>query len=126
MVKAPTPTFWVTNFSKQDVSLSDLGVTVRSMTSVNLLDQTHYPHITLAMLEKSENSGSMFKRRDKVSHRKVAPEAAPKETLQRDTQAVIPIKARSILEIKEEKYEELNIVDEDIVNNLTNQLPLKK
>lgn len=126
MVIARKPTFWVTNFSKRDVALADLGVTIKAMTSVNLLDIKHYPHITLAMLEQSETSGSMYKKRDKINHRKVPPESLPKERIQVDTQAVLPLQARSILEIKEEKYEELNIFDDDIIDNLTNQLPTKK
>lgn len=126
MATTPKPTFWVTNFSKRDVALSDLGITIKAMSSVNLLDAKHYPHITLAMLERSEVSGSMHKKRDKINHRKVPPESIPKERIQVDTQAVLPIRARSILEIKHEQYEELNIVDDDIVNNLTNQPPAKK
>ncbi len=126
MAIARKPTFWVTNFSKRDVALTDLGITIKAMTSVNLLDIKHYPYITLTMLEQSKASGSMYKKRDKINHRQVPPESLPKERIQVDTQAVLPLHPRSTVEIKEEKYEELNIVDDEIVDNLTNQLPTKK
>lgn len=120
MVIASKSTFWVTNISKRDVALADLAITIRAMSSVNLLDAKHYPHLTVAILNKSEISGSLFKKQDKIKHRQIPPPEVPKEKIQCDTQAVIPIRPRSILEVKEEKYDELNIVDDEILNNINN------
>jgi len=120
MEKSGIPySFWITNISKSDVCLGDLNVTVRAMSSVNLLDKKHYPYLTFEMIAKSEKSGSLFKRSNKIFHRKVPPilEKAPK--IQADTASSIPTRQHSIIEIKEEKYDELNIVDEDdIISNI--------
>lgn len=122
----PGPTFWITNISNRDVALADLNISIKSMTSVNLLDSKHYAHLTLEMLQKSEQSGSLFKKSDKLVHRKVPPYVLPKNnmhSLQRDPTAVIPSRQHSILEIKEEKYDELNIVDDETIDNMTNGTP---
>jgi hypothetical protein len=51
--------FWITNISKRIVSLSDLGLAVKPMTSINLLDSKHY-YLNKEQLTKSETSGSIF------------------------------------------------------------------
>lgn len=106
-----TSTFWVTNTCNRNVSLADLNVTIPAFGSVNLLDKKHYSY-TLEQLEKSRANGSIFKKSAIIKVREVPPiviEASMpflKETF-------IPSRERSILPIKEERYEELEISDED-------------
>lgn len=110
-MKKEEPTFWLTNFSKMNVSLADLNLTVKAYTSVNLLDKKHYQY-TPEQLVKSAESGSIYKKRDKLIVRKVAPEVLTANIpLSRET--FLPSKERSLLVIKEENYEELNVSDEE-------------
>ena len=106
-----SPTFWLTNISSMNVSLSDLNLTVKAYSSINLLDTRHYQY-TLEQLQKSAASGSIFKKRNKLVVRKIAPEILKANVpLMRET--FIPTRERSTLSIKEEKYEELNVSDEE-------------
>lgn len=114
----PVPSFWITNISNQDVALSDLGLTVRSFTSINLLDKKHYPYLNLKMIEVSEKTGSLFKKSTKVVHRKIAP-VVEKTLMAVDQISAIPTRQHSIIEVKEETYEELNIADDDIISNIS-------
>ena len=49
--------FWVTNISSTNVSLSDLALTIKARSTVNLLDEKHY-NFTLEQLLKSKASVS--------------------------------------------------------------------
>lgn len=102
--------FWITNISKYNVSIYDLNLTIKAFSSVNLLDNKHYSY-TLEQLEKSLLSGSLFKKRDKLTKRKSAPilRLEKKEIIE---DAVLPDRKRSIFENKDSKYEELNVFDE--------------
>ena len=116
---ALAPSFWITNISNQDVALGDLGLTIRSFTSINLLDSGHYPYLNLKMIKASEKSGSLFKKSKKVVHRKIPPDIE-KKTISIDTISTIPTRQHSIIEFKEETYEELNIPDDDIISTISN------
>lgn len=114
-MKTSAPSFWLTNISKRNVSLADLNLTIKSFSSVNLLDKRHYAY-TLEQLEKSVSSGSVFKKRDKIVVRILAPEVTKKNMIiDRDTS--IPSRERSIYSIKQENYEELNVSDEDFAKD---------
>ena len=66
--------FWITNVKqKMDVMLSDLGFCARAGKSYNLLDSRHF-HYTKEQLQKSAESGSLYKKRDRIAIRKVQPE----------------------------------------------------
>lgn len=97
--------------SKMNVSLSDLNLTIKSFTTVNLLDQKYYSY-TLDQLNKSAKDGSIFKKRNKLSIRLIAPEAIKKNILL-DRETFIPTRERSIFSMKEEHYEELAVTDEE-------------
>lgn len=105
-----TASFWLTNISKRNVSIADLNLTVKALSSVNLLDKRHYSY-TLEQLQKSVKSGSVFKKRHFLKVRNCEPLILEmgmpliKETF-------IPSREKSVLEIKEEYYEELSISDE--------------
>lgn len=108
--------FWITNITNKDVSLSDLGVTIRAYSSINLLDSKHY-YITKEQIEKSIKLGSLFKRKNVISIRKIYPQIE-KKYIKIDKDAYIPNRQRSIFENKQETYEELNISDEDFAKDI--------
>lgn len=102
--------FWVANISKRNVSLADLNLTIKSYTSVDLLSNHYY--YTKEQLIKSVESGSIFKKRDKIVVRKISPEIL-KANMPFLKDSFIPSRERSVMEIKEELYEELDISDEE-------------
>jgi len=113
--------FWVTNFSNRNVTLSDLAVTLPAFRTLNLMDTKHYQY-TMEQLETSAKSGSLFAKRDKIFVRKDQPDVPEGRTLNLmavdnkmpiNFQTNIPSRERSTLIIKEEKYEELQISDEE-------------
>lgn len=103
-------TFWVINISNMNVSLADLNLTIKAFTSVNLLDKKHYKY-TLEQLTKSVESGSIFKKRDKIRKRQVAPEVL-KVNIPFTNETFIPTRERSLFEIKNENFEELNFSED--------------
>lgn len=102
--------FWVTNISNKNVSLSDLNLTIKAFSSVNLLDEKHYQY-TKEQLINSSQKGSIFNKRNKIFIRKVAPEINKNKILF-SYENIIPSRAKSILIIKDNKFEELNVSDE--------------
>lgn len=106
--------FWVTNVSNMNVSLADLNVTVKAMSSVNLLDKKHFS-CSKEQLLKSFASGSLFKKRNKIFVRQVVPEIENTNLLFNRNES-FPSRDRSILSIKEENYEELNLSDAEYAN----------
>ena len=124
MIKKNKDSFWLTNMSNRNVSLADLNLTIKAYSCVNLLDSRHY-YYTLEQLQKSEKSGSIFKKRDKVIVRKVKPEVLQANIpLLRET--FIPSREKSILEIKEEVYEELNVSDEEFAKENADMVDVEK
>ena len=93
-----------------NVGLSDLNLTVKAFTSVNLLDKKHYSY-TIEEIEKSAKDGSLAKKKKKIAKREIAPEII-KISMSFLQDTYIPSRERSVYEIKETKYEELNITDE--------------
>ncbi len=114
-MKKEVATFWLTNISPTNVSIADLNLTIKAYTSLNLLDKRHYQY-TQEQLQKSAESGSVFRKRDKLVVRKVAPKVL-KANVPFIHEANIPSRERSLLVIKEENYEELNISDEDFAKD---------
>lgn len=106
--------FWVTNLSNRNVSLSDLNLTIKAFTSVNLMDTKHYSY-TIEQLQKSAKNGSLFKKQSKIVVRKVAPEVI-KMNMPFLSETYIPSRERSIFTIKQENYDELNVSDEEFAN----------
>ena len=111
----PTPPadfFWVTNISKRIVSLTDLALAIQPMTSVNLLDKKHYS-FNKEQLLKSASSGSLFAKKDKIVVREFPPGVKKKEQMPFQRDAIFPTKQRSIVELENIKYEELELSDDD-------------
>lgn len=102
--------FWIVNISKRGVMLADLALSIPPGRSINLLDSKHF-HYTLEQLITSAESGSIFAKQNKIKIRNVAPQVAVKPGIYvvnepRNT------KPRSLVEIVEKHYEELDISDE--------------
>jgi len=105
--KVKPPSFWLTNISSMNISLSDLNLTIRAYSSINLLDSRHYAY-TLEQLQKSVESGSVFKKRNKLVVRKVSPEILT-ANMALISETFIPTRERSVFNIKEEYYPELDV-----------------
>lgn len=111
MEKPEKESYWIVNVSKTDISLHDLNLTIRSMTSINLLDKRHYS-LTLEQIETSLIKGSLYKKRNKVFKRKSPPVERPSINQLKVVDAPIPNRTKSTYEIKEEHYEELSLSDD--------------
>jgi hypothetical protein len=104
--------FWVTNISSRNVTLADLALNIRAFSTVNLMDKKHYSY-SLEQLIKSKESGSIFKKSDKIVVRNLPPPNIEKEKMPFLKDSVRPSRARSLYNIKEEDYEELQVSLED-------------
>lgn len=102
--------YWVTNISNRNVSLADLSLTIKAYTSVNLLDPRHY-YYTFQQLEQSRLNGSIAAKSDKIKVRENAPQFI-KTNMPLIKETHIQSKTKSVYKINEEKYEELNVSDE--------------
>lgn len=111
-MKTKELTFWVTNMSPMNVTLSDLALNIRAFSTVNLLDKRHYKY-TLEQLLKSKESGSLFKKRDRIVVREVPPPDPEKTKVPIVYGAIIPDRTRSLFNIEEKEYEELKVSEED-------------
>ena len=111
-----TEPFWITNLSNRDICLSDLRITIRAFTSINLLDQKHY-HLTKDQILLSTSSGSIFKRGKMISIRQVPPSTNKDpfkeyaKNLEKQQPINFPSKCRSTIIAEDIKYEELNFDD---------------
>ena len=95
-----------------NVTLADLALNIRAFSTVNLLDQKHYKY-TIDQLLKSKESGSLFKKRNKIVVRDVPPPDPEKNRIQIVYGSIIPDRARSLYRVNEEEYEELKVSEED-------------
>ncbi len=78
MVVKTNEELWVTNISRiQDISISDLKVTIRRGQSINLLAKGRNGkslyNFTKKDIENSRNTGSLFKKQHVLKIREVAP-----------------------------------------------------
>jgi hypothetical protein len=111
-MKKEVPSFWITNMSPMNVTLADLALNIKAFSTVNLLDKKHYGY-TLEQLMKSKESGSLFKKRDKIAVRDVPPPRPDKEKMPFAQSSFFPDRARSLYIIDETEYEELQVSEED-------------
>jgi len=111
-MKTKEQTFWVTNVSAMNVTLADLALNIKAFSTVNLLDKKHYKY-TLEQLLKSKESGSLFKKRDKIVVRHIPPPDPEKNKVPIVYGAIIPDRMRSLFQIEEQEYDELKVSEED-------------
>lgn len=117
--------YWITNISKFNVSLADLGITVPAYSSVNLLKKSN--RYTIEQIEASVKSGSISKKSDKIKIRNFAPDASelPLSILTVSKQPRIA-NLRSVVETKEDTYEELLFSDEKFAEEFADMIDSKK
>lgn len=92
--------------------MADLAMNIRAFSTVDLLDKKHYKY-NLEQLLKSKESGSLFKKRDKIVVREVAPPDPEKNRIPIVYGSIIPDRVRSLYKVNEEEYEELKVSNED-------------
>jgi hypothetical protein len=119
--KAPPPSegIWITNLSKNIVSLGDLAIHMQPFCSINLLDKRHYK-LSIEQIMNSVENGSICAKRDKIIIREIPPPEAPKQFIPQDYNAVYPVqevRKRWSPPIETNKYEELEISDEEYLAN---------
>jgi len=124
--------FWITNISKMNVSLADLNLTVKSFSSINLLDKRHYNY-SLEQLEKSAKIGSIFKKSKLIAVRNNAPKnisnnmAIIRTFYDKDSRtwsengSYLPGREKSVLKIEHVNYEELSVNENMIPLTLKEQ-----
>lgn len=97
---------WITNFTKKDILIEDLGVKIPKMSIVNLL---RYNLLEENIL-KSIQSGSIFKKSKYIRVRHTGPEFKKERKLVSDQPSIRLQKSGFTQEKKE--YDELRIDDE--------------
>lgn len=117
-----TAEFWIINISKQNVSLADLALTVPAGKSINLLRKAN--NFTAEQIYNSVNSGSILKKSDKIKIRKVRPVRPEPKEIKVSTQPRIAT-ARSTVEFKENKFEELLFSDEKLAEEFAELIDTK-
>jgi hypothetical protein len=121
-----TREFWITNLSNRNVSLSDLYISVPAMSTVNLLDSKHYS-FTFDQLQKSATEGSLFRKQKMIVLREIGPYSTNiPHSIQLDTNSPMPQRSRSAYEIKEEKFEELEVSDEEFAEQTADSVSQEK
>ena len=105
-----TQSFWISNISPMNITLADLAINIRAFTTVNLMDKKHYSY-TMERLVKSQKSGSIFNKRDRIIVRSSAP-IVVKEDMPFNRDAAMPSRERSILRIKKVEYDELKVSED--------------
>jgi hypothetical protein len=110
MQKKPEETLWIANISDRNVSLSDLGITIKAYSNINLLDKKNY-YFSMEEISNSIKNGSIHLKSDKIKVRKVAPNSVVKYVIP-EAEGNFNKPLRSPLKVVEEEYEELNLSDE--------------
>ena len=110
MLKPKPPEFWVSNISDRDISLCDLRLTIRARRNVNLLDARHY-HYTLAQLQKSAASGSLYAKGKNLKVRPGQPQVVVSRgpELSQAPQLLKPLRSQIKIEIPQ--FDELVVAD---------------
>lgn len=114
--------FWVSNISNKNVCLADLALTIPARRHMNLLDSDHFTY-TEEQLEKSKQSGSLFKKGRLIRIREVAPvEQAVKAGMYvSKLPIVLRQKLKSTFIAEETKYEELEVSEEKFADEMTTE-----
>jgi hypothetical protein len=122
MSKIKEEEFWVTNISNCNVSLRDLGITIPSNKCVNLLNSKHYI-FNINQLELSAASGSLYKKRDKLLVRQIAPEKPISSGIHvsKLPRFVAQNRIRTKILVEDVKYEELEISEEKFADEMTEE-----
>jgi hypothetical protein len=118
MDKKDIKEFWVHNITDTDISLGDLRVTVKSRQSKNLLGVKSL--LTVDQLLKSAESGSLFKRKDKIKITYETPNFnKPKPKYTNSTQFKLSSYPQYSNKKVEKEYEELDLPDEKFADEFS-------
>lgn len=117
--------FWIINITNKVIIIGDLNLEIGPFKTLNLMDSKHFSY-TYKMLEESKTNGSLYKKRNVI---KIITKPLEKKSnnilinyhtydkenkvWSFDTKGIMPSRKKSIYEITQEKYEELNVSDED-------------
>jgi hypothetical protein len=119
-----TRSFWITNITNRNVTLADLYISVPAMTSINLLDSKHYS-FTLDQIHKSVTKGSIFKKRAMIVVRRVSPYLEKSSNVSMQA-AAMPNRSKSSYQMKEDKFDELAISDEEFADQTSDSVSIDK
>lgn len=113
---------WVTNLTKTNLVIHDIGYTLRPYSTVDVLDYKH-SYLTPEKVQKSIDDGDLRERAEKslIVIRQSAPEKVVEKTIE-VCKASFPNKTRSVVEIEEKYYKELDfddtfVSDEEFIEN---------
>lgn len=100
---------WVTNVTKRDILVGDLGARIPSMKTVDLLDNRHSIY-TVEKVKKSLESGSLARRlaAKQILVRQSQPETISNRTIE-VSKITFPNKKRSTVKFEEKVFEELEL-----------------
>ena len=99
---------YVTNITKRDIHIGDLGIKISPFQTVDLLNERH-SILTVERVKKSIEQGSLFKRLQKKQL--LIRQSEPKQT-QRTlevSKAIFPHRKRTAVKFEEKVFEELEI-----------------
>lgn len=102
---------WVTNVTKRDILVGDLGVKIPAMRTVDLLDNRH-SILTLDKVKKSLESGSLARRLATKPKQILIRQSEPEPPLARQidlSKVTFPNKKRSTIKFEEKVFEELEL-----------------
>lgn len=101
---------WVTNITKRDILIGDLGARVPSMKTVDLLDNRHSIY-TVEKVKKSLEAGSLKARLQAKQILIRQSEPQPQVRVLESSKITFPNKKRSTIKFEEKVFEELEIDD---------------
>lgn len=106
--------YWITNISKRGITLHDLNLTLLPGQSYNLLNKN--ARLTPELINQSITSGSICHKSKEIIIRRLAPKRKIRPIL---INKIPRLSSRqNAVEIKETHYEELDIAEENIANDL--------
>jgi hypothetical protein len=115
------PVFYITNISKYNVCLADLAITIHRGRSYNLLDKKRGFNYTLEQLEKSKESGSLYKKRDKICVSYSQPTELKPPGIEL-SEIPVETRLRTAVELSDPEYEELLFSDEKYAEEMSELL----
>ena len=103
--------FWITNLTKKDLRLGDLGISIKARSSINLLGNYK---LKPEQIYNSVINGSIARKVEihQLSIRKIPP-IEFKNHIQVDLSNFIPDRAKVLVDHKTVEYEELKVIDQD-------------
>lgn len=104
---------WVSNISKTDITISDLGITIASFSTIDLFNFKKYPFLNKDLVIKSIQTGGISKRPEKLIIRMIAPEKQIIKNLPVSSAPLIgSLYSKNAIGLDKEKIEELELPEE--------------